>query len=57
MDRNRIKRLVITNSDNEVIGVVSRPDLIRLFTGKHKSQLEDADTEWRLLSARSHNRM
>ncbi len=36
MDRNRIKRLIITNTDNEVIGVVSRPDLIRLFTGKHK---------------------
>jgi len=36
MDRNRIKRLIITTSDNEVTGVVSRPDLIRLFTGKHK---------------------
>jgi sulfide:quinone oxidoreductase len=36
MDKNRIKRLIITNSVNEVIGVISRPDLIRLFTGKHK---------------------
>jgi predicted transcriptional regulator len=36
MDRNCIKRLIITNHDNEVIGVISRSDLIRLFTGKHK---------------------
>lgn len=34
MDRNRIKRLVVVDDDEHVIGIVSRPDLIGLFTGK-----------------------
>jgi|GEM_PF-166734 len=34
MDRNRIKRLVVTDDENHVTGIVSRPDLIRLFTGR-----------------------
>jgi sulfide:quinone oxidoreductase len=34
MDRNRIKRLVVVDDDRHVIGLVSRPDLIALFTGK-----------------------
>lgn len=31
MERNRIKRLVVTDSDERVEGVVSRPDLVKLF--------------------------
>jgi sulfide:quinone oxidoreductase len=34
MDRNRIKRLIVVNEENHVIGILSRPDLIGLFTGK-----------------------
>jgi CBS domain-containing protein len=34
MDRNRIKRLVVVDDDRQVIGIVSRPDLIGLFTGR-----------------------
>jgi sulfide:quinone oxidoreductase len=34
MDKNRIKRLIVTDDDNHVIGILSRPDLIGLFTGK-----------------------
>ncbi|MDH3672051.1 MAG: CBS domain-containing protein [Gammaproteobacteria bacterium] len=34
MDKNQVKRLVITDTQNQVIGVVSRPDLMKLFTMK-----------------------
>jgi len=34
MDRNSIKRLIVIDNDNHVTGIVSRPDLIGLFTGK-----------------------
>lgn len=34
MDRNHIKRLIVVDEENHVIGIVSRPDLIGLFTGK-----------------------
>ena len=34
MERNRIKRLIITDPDNHVIGLISRADLARLFTQK-----------------------
>jgi len=34
MDKNRIKRLIITDDSQHVTGLISRPDLIRLFTGK-----------------------
>ncbi len=32
MDKNRIKRLVVTDAERRVEGVVSRADLIKLFT-------------------------
>jgi CBS domain-containing protein len=32
MNKNRIKRLVITNDDNHVEGIVSRADLIKLYS-------------------------
>ena len=35
MDRNHIKRLIITDSKKHVKGVVSRPDLVHLFLLKH----------------------
>lgn len=35
MDRNNIKRLIITDSKKHVKGVVSRPDLVHLFLLKH----------------------
>ena len=31
MNRNRIKRLVITDDENHVEGIVSRADLIKLY--------------------------
>jgi sulfide:quinone oxidoreductase len=34
MDRNRVKRLVVTDADNRVNGVVSRADVIKLFAMK-----------------------
>ncbi len=34
MDKNQVKRLVITDTQNQVRGVVSRPDLMRLFAMK-----------------------
>jgi len=34
MDKNRIKRLIVTDNQDNVIGILSRPDLIRLFTGR-----------------------
>ncbi len=39
MDRNRIKRLIVTDDNNHVIGIVSRPDLIALFTGKKRQKI------------------
>ena len=32
MNRNRVKRLVITDDEDRVLGVISRADLIKLFT-------------------------
>jgi len=32
MNRNRIKRLVITNDENQVEGIISRADLIKLYS-------------------------
>jgi len=32
MNKNRIKRLVITDEDDRVQGVISRADLIKLYT-------------------------
>ena len=32
MDKNGIKRLVITDDDKKVQGVISRADLIKLYT-------------------------
>lgn len=32
MNRNRVKRLVITDDENRVQGVISRADLIKLYT-------------------------
>ena len=37
MDKNHIKRLIVTDNDKNVTGILSRPDLIRLFTGKAAS--------------------
>jgi len=37
MDKNRIKRLVVTDEEDYVTGIVSRPDLVRLFTGRSAS--------------------
>ena len=34
MDRNRVKRLVVTNVENRVNGIVSRSDVIKLFAMK-----------------------
>ena len=34
MDRNKIKRLIIADNDNHVIGIISRPDLVRLLSGR-----------------------
>ena len=34
MDTNRVKRLIVTNGDRRVQGVVSRGDLIKLFAMK-----------------------
>ncbi len=34
MDKNKIKRLVVTDDDNRVVGVVSRGNLIKLFAMK-----------------------
>jgi sulfide:quinone oxidoreductase len=34
MDRNKIKRLVVTDGDRRVRGIVSRADLIKLFAAK-----------------------
>jgi sulfide:quinone oxidoreductase len=34
MDRNKIKRLVVTDDDRHVRGIVSRADLIKLFAAK-----------------------
>lgn len=34
MDKNQVKRLIITDAQNQVKGVVSRPDLMRLFAMK-----------------------
>ena len=32
MNRNRVKHLVITDDENRVQGVISRADLIKLYT-------------------------
>ena len=32
MNRNRVKRLVITDDEDRVLGVISRTDLIKLYT-------------------------
>jgi CBS domain-containing protein len=37
MDRNHIKRFVVTANEDHVTGIVSRPDLVRLFTGRAAS--------------------
>lgn len=34
MDKNRIKRLIIADNDRKVKGIISRPDLIKLLSGK-----------------------
>jgi sulfide:quinone oxidoreductase len=34
MDRNRVKRLVVTDENSHVTGIVSRADLIKLFAMK-----------------------
>ncbi len=34
MDKNKIKRLIIADSENKVKGIISRPDLIRLLSGR-----------------------
>ena len=34
MDRNKIKRLVVTDGDRHVRGIVSRADLLKLFAAK-----------------------
>ena len=34
MDRNKIKRIVVTDDDKRVAGIVSRADLPKLFLGK-----------------------
>ncbi len=34
MDRNKVKRLVVTSDDRRVRGIVSRADLVKLFTAK-----------------------
>ncbi|HFD80421.1 MAG TPA: CBS domain-containing protein [Gammaproteobacteria bacterium] len=34
MDRNRIKRLVITDPEHHVRGIISRPDLMSLYTAR-----------------------
>ena len=34
MDRNKIKRIVITDDDNHVQGIISRADLPKLFLMK-----------------------
>lgn len=34
MDRNKVKRLVVTDTDNRVRGIVSRSDLVKLFAAK-----------------------
>ena len=31
MDRNKIKRLVVTDGDRRVCGIVSRADVVKLF--------------------------
>jgi CBS domain-containing protein len=37
MDRNRIKRFLVTDDEDLVTGIVSRPNLVRLFTGRAAS--------------------
>jgi predicted transcriptional regulator len=34
MDRSRVKRLIVTDEENRVHGVVSRGDVIKLFAMK-----------------------
>lgn len=34
MDKNKIKRLIIADNEDRVTGIVSRPDLVRLLSGK-----------------------
>lgn len=34
MDRNKIKRLVVTDGEQHVRGVVSRSDLVKLYAAK-----------------------
>ena len=34
MDRNKVKRLVVTGDDGHVRGIISRADLIKLFAMK-----------------------
>jgi sulfide:quinone oxidoreductase len=34
MDRSRVKRLIVTDGDNRVNGIVSRADVIKLFAMK-----------------------
>jgi sulfide:quinone oxidoreductase len=34
MDRSRVKRLIVTDGNNRVNGVVSRADVIKLFAMK-----------------------
>ena len=34
MDKNKVKRLVVTSDDHRVRGIVSRADLVKLFAAK-----------------------
>ncbi|MEN8761687.1 MAG: CBS domain-containing protein [Thiogranum sp.] len=34
MDKNKIKRLIIADPENRVKGIISRPDLVRLLSGR-----------------------
>jgi len=34
MDKNKIKRLIIADRENKVKGIISRPDLVRLLSGR-----------------------
>jgi CBS domain-containing protein len=34
MDRNKVKRLVVTDGERHVRGIVSRSDMVKLFAAK-----------------------
>ena len=34
MDKNRVKRLIVTDDDQRVRGIVSRADVVKLFAAK-----------------------